>query len=234
MRLSILFTPWGEALIRPWYQQALAKLSHLPQIDKVAIQTNLSCRLAWTDQCDLQKLALWCTWHPSQIAQDDFLAQCGELVDRGIRYSVGVVGLREAFDAIRQLREKLLPQVYLWINAYKDQPDYYSPQEAELLASIDPLFPINNTRHPSLGRRCLTGQRVISVDGDGNIRRCHSCILVTFTSPTGHVPARTSLHQRNVRLAMSTRSQKYPLYDAGLLERIPREALWATATSAIA
>ena len=42
LKLSILFTPWGEALTRRWYQQALSELSQLPQIEKVAIQTNLS------------------------------------------------------------------------------------------------------------------------------------------------------------------------------------------------
>ena len=59
------------------------------------------------------------------------------------------------------------------MNAYKDVPDYYMQDEASWLAKIDPLFPTNNTRHPSRGRPCRTGQEVISVDGDGTIRRCH-------------------------------------------------------------
>src|SRR5437773_727854 len=41
-RLSTFFTPWGEALIRPWYRQALIRLTHLPNIERAAIQTNLS------------------------------------------------------------------------------------------------------------------------------------------------------------------------------------------------
>ena len=49
--------------------------------------------------------------------------------------------------------------VYLWINAYKARPDYYRPGEAEWLTAIDPLFPLNNRRHPSLGRPCRAGIR---------------------------------------------------------------------------
>ncbi len=40
--ISILFTPWGEALIRRYYQTALVQLSRLVNVKKVAIQTNLS------------------------------------------------------------------------------------------------------------------------------------------------------------------------------------------------
>src|SRR5262245_38628943 len=45
--LSILFTPWGEALIRSWYQETLVRLANMPHVRKAAIQTNLSCSLDW-------------------------------------------------------------------------------------------------------------------------------------------------------------------------------------------
>src|SRR5262249_41136102 len=109
----------------------------------------------------------------SQVKRAEFVAKCRELSARGMRYSAGVVGLREHFAEIRALRDELPPNVYLWVNAYKDVPDYYQPGEVELLTTIDPLFPFNNTRHPSRGRPCHTGHRAISVDGDGTVRRCH-------------------------------------------------------------
>jgi hypothetical protein len=95
------------------------------------------------------------------------------LHEAGVRVSVGVVGLREHFDAVAALRRELPAGVYLWVNAYKDVADYYREGEAEWLAAVDPLFPFNNTRHPSRGRACRAGHTVISVDGDGNVRRCH-------------------------------------------------------------
>lgn len=171
--LSVFFTPWGEALIRRRYQQAIAELSNLAQIDKVAIQTNLSCRLDWLDDCDTSSLGLWATYHPTQISLERFVARCDELMRREVRFSVGVVGVREQMDAIAALRAALPPEVYVWINAYKRVPDYYTHAEIEQLSGVDPLFPINNRRHASFGHDCRCGSSVISVDGGGTVRRCH-------------------------------------------------------------
>src|SRR5262245_63951344 len=44
-QLAVFFTPWGEALVRHWYRDAIATLSYMPNVRKVAVQTNLSCRL---------------------------------------------------------------------------------------------------------------------------------------------------------------------------------------------
>lgn len=171
--VGVLFTPWGEALVRRWYQDALAKLTNLPHVAKAAIQTNLSCKLDWTDECDKEKLALWCTYHPGETTREKFLTKCHELLTRGVRFSVGVVGLKEHLAEIESLRAELPPAVYLWVNAYKRVPDYYTPEMVDALTGIDPLFPLNNTRHPSLGQPCHAGHTVISVAGDGTARRCH-------------------------------------------------------------
>ena len=117
--LSVLFTPWGEALIRPWYQAALQRLTRLPHVQRAAIQTNLSCPLEWVEGCDKTRLALWATYHPTQSTRPKFLQKCRELRDRGVRFSVGTVGLREHLDEIQALRRELPPEVYLWVNAYK-------------------------------------------------------------------------------------------------------------------
>lgn len=172
-RIAILFTPWGEALTRRWYRDALVRLTGMPHVARAAIQTNLSCPLDWVDACNLDRLALWTTFHPSQVDRATFLARCRELDRRGVRFSVGVVGLREHLAEAQSLRDELPPHVYLWINAYKRVPDYYSASELRQFEAIDPLFPINNIRHPSRGRSCRAGRSVIAVDGDGTVRRCH-------------------------------------------------------------
>jgi MoaA/NifB/PqqE/SkfB family radical SAM enzyme len=171
--LSVFFTPWGEALIRKRYQQALIRLTGMPHVAKAGIQTNLSCRLEWVEACDKRRLALWTTFHPTEFARARFVARCHELDRRGVRFSVGVVGLKEHAAEIEALRRELPPHVYLWINAYERVPAYYGEDEVQQLTAIDPLLPINNQRHPSLGRCCRCGHSVISVDGDGTIRRCH-------------------------------------------------------------
>lgn len=172
-RLGILFTPWGEALVRPWYRQALVTLSQLPHVERVAIQTNLAAPLDFVAEADREALALWATFHPTQVSRGRFVARCRELDALGARYSVGVVGLREHFAELRALRAELAPATYLWINAYKRDPDYYSDDEVAWLTGLDPHFALNRVYHPSQGQACRTGASVLSVDGDGNLRRCH-------------------------------------------------------------
>jgi MoaA/NifB/PqqE/SkfB family radical SAM enzyme len=170
---GILFTPWGEALIHRYYQAAIARLSQLSHVNKVAIQTNLSCNLDWVEDCNKQTLALWTTFHPTEVAIDRFIAQCHELDRRNVRYSVGIVGLREHRESAQILRQELAPAVYLWVNAYKRQVDYYTAADIEFFTQIDRLFPINNRVYYTLAKPCRTGESVISVDGAGTIRRCH-------------------------------------------------------------
>jgi hypothetical protein len=228
---SILFTPWGEALVRPWYQRAIADLSRLPHLRRVAIQTNLSCRLDWLDDCDVAKVNLWCTWHPSQASLGDFLVQTAELDRRSAAYSVGIVGLRESFHAIRETRDRLPSHVYLWINALKDQPDYYVAGEIEFLASIDPHFRTNLKNHASLGEPCFAGESAIAVDGAGDIRRCHfvKAVIGNIYQPDW----RASLRRRacpnatcgcHIGYVHLPRLDQQAIYGDGLLARILRDA----------
>jgi MoaA/NifB/PqqE/SkfB family radical SAM enzyme len=171
--LSVFFTPWGEALIRRWYQEAIVELTGVGHVRKVAIQTNISCSLDWLARCDVRKLGLWCTYHPGETPRKRFLDQCAKLDAAGVSYSVGVVGMKEHFEEIEALRKLLRPEVYVWVNAYKRKDAYYTTDELQRLTRIDPLFPVNNTRHASLGAVCNTGESVFSVDGAGDMRRCH-------------------------------------------------------------
>jgi MoaA/NifB/PqqE/SkfB family radical SAM enzyme len=225
-RFGVLVTPWGEALIRRWYRDGLGELSHLPQITRCAVQTNLSAPLDWVARANPDKLALWCTYHPEWTTEAKFLAQCRTLDDHGIRYSVGVVGQREHAAAARSLRAALPAATYVWINAVKALG--YAADEVALWRSIDPLFELNNQRYPSLGRACGAGERAITVDGDGTMRRCHF-----IKDPIGN------LYAEDWQQALAPRActqvdchchigyvhldylELDKVYAAGLLERIP-------------
>jgi MoaA/NifB/PqqE/SkfB family radical SAM enzyme len=232
-RIGVLFTPWGEGLIRRWYQEALVRLTNMPNVAKAAIQTNLSCPLGWLDRCDKRTLALWCTFHPTETSRERFVARCQELDRRGVRYSVGAVGLREYAAEIEQLRRELRPDVYLWINAFKREPDHYDAELIAQFTAIDPLFPMNNTRHASRGGACRAGQSVIAVDGDGTIRRCHF-----IREPIGNIyepdfaaalrerlctNATCGCHIGYVHLDHLGLSH---VFGDGVLERIPAQAIW--------
>ncbi|WP_420037550.1 STM4011 family radical SAM protein [Streptomyces sp. cg28] len=225
-RLSVLFTPWGEGLVRSWYRRAMVDLSHHEHVARVAIQTNLSCRTEWLADADLDTLALWCTFHPGQTPYERFLGKTRELARRGVRFSVGVVGFPEHLEQARTLRKALPSEVYLWVNAAEGRT--YTDEEAEAWTAVDPLFPYSRHPHRSAGLPCRTGSSVVSVDGDGTVRRCHFVRAELGNLYDGSW--RAALAPRACPLAVCdchigyVHLETLPLYDVfagGVLERIP-------------
>ena len=227
-RIRLLFTPWGEGLIRKHYQKAMTALSHMPQVERVAIQTNLSCTLDWMEAVDRDSFALWTTFHPSQVTLDQFLARCQRLEDLGIRYSVGIVALKEDLDYLEALRAGLPKHRYLWANAYKREPNYYSPADLERIQQVDPLFHYNNQYHPSAGKACRAGHTAFTVDGVGDVRRCHfikpvigniyTQNITEVLRPTPCTNASCGCYIGYVHLE---ELDLYETYQAGVMERIP-------------
>jgi MoaA/NifB/PqqE/SkfB family radical SAM enzyme len=227
--ISILFTPWGEALVRRWYQEALVQLARLPHVARAAIQTNLSCRLDWVEDCDKAKLALWATFHPTEVTRTRFLAQCQELDRRGVRFSVGAVGLKEHYSEIEALRHELPAHIYLWVNAYKRDPDYYTEDDVRRFETLDALFRVNTVHHPSRGRSCRCGTSVISVDGEGTMRRCHF-----IKQPIGNIyepgfekalfdrPCSNDTCGCHIGYVHLDYLGLYQVFGSGVLERIPQ------------
>ncbi|WP_144027790.1 STM4011 family radical SAM protein [Paenibacillus sp. 32352] len=172
-RLSLFFNPYGEGLTHRWYREAMVALSHMNHVDKVAIQTNLSAKLDWTEELNPVTAAFWATYHPGQTEESRFLSQCEKLYSRGISFSVGSVGVRSAFPSIVSLRQSLPDDVYLWVNAFKDKPDYYSQEDLELLSGIDPHFTVNAMDYDSIGKPCRAGEDVFYAQGDGRVKRCY-------------------------------------------------------------
>lgn len=172
-RWKVLFTPWGEALVRRWYRATIAELTHYEHLDTVAVQTNLSCSLNWLRDCRVDRLALWATYHPSEVTADTFLNQVQRLRTAGARVSVGMVGVPDSLAEARSMRQQLPPDVYLWINAQQPRRRPYTPDELAGFTSIDPQFALTARRQPSLGGPCRTGEVSFTVDGTGSMRRCH-------------------------------------------------------------
>ncbi|MEU3164537.1 STM4011 family radical SAM protein [Streptosporangium sp. NPDC006930] len=222
--VSVLFTPWGEGLVRSWYRRAMVELSHLPHVRRVAIQTNFSCRSGWLAEADLDTLALWVTYHPGQVTYERFLGRCRDLLKHGVRFSVGVVGLPEHLGQARRLRADLPTEVYVWVNAAEGT--VYTDDEADAWTEIDPLFHHSRTPHRSAGLPCRTGDSVISVDGDGTVRRCHFVPAVlgnlydgTFAPRAAACPvAVCDCHIGYVHLETTG---LYDVFAGGVLERIP-------------
>src|SRR5436305_14219332 len=113
--------------------------------------------------------------------------------------------------------------------AYKRVPEYYTAAEVARFAAIDPFFPLNNTRHPSREQPCQAGSSVISVDGDGTIRRCHF-----IRTPIGNIyetgleaalfdrPCTNESCGCHIGYVHLDRLRLYDVFGDGVLERIPR------------
>ncbi|GAA0741825.1 radical SAM protein [Dactylosporangium roseum] len=229
--VEVLFTPWGEGLTRSWYREALVELSHLPHVGRAAIQTNLAGRLGWVADADPATLALWCTFHPGQVTLDRFLAACATLDGHRIRYSVGIVGLPEHLADAVALRQALPPEVYLWVNAADGHP--YTADEEVTWTALDPLFGYSVRPHASLDRPCRTGGDVVSVLGDGTVRRCHF-----VPEPLGNLydgswqaarvpgaarPCPNGTCDCHIGYVHLTTLPLYDVFAGGVLERIPHE-----------
>jgi hypothetical protein len=169
--LEILLVPYGEALVWPWYQEALVRLSHLPHVRRVAIQTNGSAPADFIAHANRERLALCIAWHPTEIPRPAFVDQVRSLHAAGVRLSVGAVAIPAHLDEVEALRHELPAALPMWLNAEKPPRRHHAAVMARF-AAIDPFFPLDARPPPSRGRPCATGESALFVDGAGTIRRC--------------------------------------------------------------
>lgn len=172
--MRVLFTPWGEALVRRHYREAMLALAAMGHVTQVALQTNLSGPLGWLAQAPAGRLSLWCTYHPEQTPLPRFVARVQRLRALGVRHSVGVVARREHYEAIHALMAALPENTPVWLNAYDRRgPGYYTPDDLAWMEALDPWFRHNHAPGRSRGVACRAGSEVLSVDAAGDVQRCH-------------------------------------------------------------
>ena len=200
-RLEILFTPWGEALHRRRYQQAIATLAAGPHIGFVGTQTNLSTDPRWLADVDAShraKVGLWATWHPSETSLDAFAERVRSAIGLGVTVSAGIVATHDHLPLVAPFAAAMTSidaGVTLWVNAYKSgyrtPAGYYDSAEIAALTAIDPWFVHDLAGERSGGRPCGTGTTAIAVAGDGTVTRCHFVARPAFgnlyTDPVGSI-----------------------------------------------
>ncbi len=133
---------------------------------------------------------------------------------------------REDLEEARRLRADLPDGHYLWVNAAEGHT--YTDAEADRWTALDPLFPYSRHPHRSAGLPCRTGESVVSVDGEGTVRRCHFVRDSLGNLYDGSF--RAALAPRPCPLAVCdchigyVHLESLPLYDVfagGVLERVP-------------
>lgn len=143
--VNIMITPYGEALIHPIYQEFMARLSTLDNVRKIGIQTNLSVdtkNLISTleeNKAYFSKIMIWATFH-SQFADIKQFCNKANKLSSLVSISCGIVANRKNFEEIKNLRQGLRPDVYLWINAMDKIKNKFTEDEISSLSHIDPFF----------------------------------------------------------------------------------------------
>ncbi len=157
---ALLITPYGEALIHSYYWTAIASLTQIPSEELTGCQTNLSFpvekMLTHFTKCGghINKLCLWCTFHPLMTGVSEFVKQCSLLSEWGVTFSVGAVGNPRQIDTIKKLRDELPASIYLWINKMDGLNRPYSAKEISAFHSIDPYFSLELKHYKADIKKC--------------------------------------------------------------------------------
>lgn len=173
---ALMVTPYGEALIHPWYWEGLGRVAGMEMIEAVGAQTNLSFPLERSLKLyeeaggKREKLRLWATFHPEMIQAETFAKACENVKKAGVLISAGSVGVPENLTVIQTLKDSLPEQVYLWINKMDGLKRPYTKEEIQAFQAIDPFFAQELKMVRADNSQC---QERIFVEGDGKVRGCN-------------------------------------------------------------
>lgn len=186
---AVFVVPYGEASLHRWYWEGLGRLAVLSGIERVGLQTNLSFSVEeCLERYDLhgskgrggstqdisggkrEKLCIWATFHPEMTDVDTFADKSRRLAESGVRLCVGAVGVPHNIPLLGSLREKLPPDVYLWINKMDGLGRNYTDEEKKELSAIDPLF--ERELNSPAADAAMCADRCF-VEADGKVRSCN-------------------------------------------------------------
>lgn len=173
---ALMVVPYGEALIHSWYLEGLAHISSLSGIDAVGAQTNLSFHVQEFLTCfekaggRIDKLRLWATFHPEMTTVLEFAKKCRELKQAGVVFCAGAVGAPENAPLLRELRDKLPRETYLWVNKMDGLKRRYTAEEERVFTEIDPYFFRELIPTPADFTKC---EGRLFVEGNGAVHTCN-------------------------------------------------------------
>lgn len=194
---GVMITPYGEALVHPYYIREMARLSRGRWVEQVGCQSNFSFNPRRLVQMyrdfggDIGKLRLWGTFHPEMVSVKEFADKCFKLKfessanfqipldagrhasyaarNEGVKFCVGAVGVPENIYFIRELKSMLPEGVYLWINRMDGMKRPYSQEEISEFLKIDPYFSVELSENLCDKEACRDS---FFVEADGEMRHC--------------------------------------------------------------
>ncbi|WP_053957194.1 STM4011 family radical SAM protein [Inediibacterium massiliense] len=176
-RISIFFTPYGEAMTHPYYTKAMIQLAKLEKVRYISIQTNLSFDVnEFLDAIERsgvkkEKIKLWGSYHPTMVRAEEFAKKANQL-SLQIDICVGMVALSKRAQEIRELKKYLSPDIYLWLNGQAKHKIHYSLEDLSEFKEIDPFFPFEMNTRTSF-ETCRSGSQSYFIEANGDILPCH-------------------------------------------------------------
>lgn len=155
--------PYGEALIHTYYWEFLARLSQMPNALAVGCQTNTSfpvenmLSVFLEHGGILEKLRLWCTFHPSMTSAEAFCRQIEKLRTAGISLCAGAVADPSKRNVISHLSSLLPEDIYFWLNRMDGLKRPYTTEERTFFEQIDPFFLLEEQTIPAAKNACPLG-----------------------------------------------------------------------------
>lgn len=170
--------PYGEALIHPYYWEFLAKLSRLPQAMAVGGQTNASfpirkmLAIYQEHGGNINKLRLWCTFHPTMVSVGNFICQIKKLTEYGIALCTGAVADPSQKEAIFRLYSMLPQDIYFWLNQMDGRKKAYTPEDRTFFEEIDPFFFMEEAHISTANCGCCTTENIF-IEASGDYFSCN-------------------------------------------------------------
>ena len=176
--LQLFIIPYGEALIHRYYRKGMMHLAALPQVAGISCQTNLSFPAKhWLDEIRvaptvISKIRLWASFHPEMTSVEKFAHQIHILHHAGIQVCAGAVGNPSAKAVLNDLRNALLPDIYLFINAMQGLRAPLSQEDIQFFSQLDNLFEYDLKNAPAQWEVCAGGRDNCFIDWKGDMYAC--------------------------------------------------------------
>ena len=176
--LQLFIIPYGEALIHRYYRKGIIHLAALPQVAGISCQTNLSFSAdEWLDEFPatptlISKIKIWASFHPEMTSVESFVRRLHTLYNAGIQVCAGAVGNPMAKSVLSDLRNALLPDIYLFINAMQGLKSPLSIEDIRFFTQLDNLFEYDLKNASAQWTICSGGRSSCIIDWKGDIFAC--------------------------------------------------------------
>lgn len=223
--ITLLFTPYGEALLHDYYIDAFAMLSRCANIAKVSCQTNLSFDAEhFIDRIDegggdLSKIALWSTFHPTETRADIFLSKLHYLC-RYIILSAGAVADPSSISDIVDMANNMPEGVYFWLNKMAKMGRRYTEEELKIFKGLYPLFQLELSRFKADIDRCAGGSESLFIDEAGGCYACNMSGIKLGSIYSGYTKPNDCKGRCDCFLAYSNRDDIYELQQLGRFKQL--------------